>query len=259
MLNLDNIPYLEFDQRMTFSLENPSPLGIVAVHGNLSPGVLISAYRQGIFPWYDDESPILWWSPDPRFILNTGELHISKSMRKFLRKHTFSVTVDSAFEDVIMACADVPRKEQEGTWIVPEMEQAYIDLHRLGYAHSVEVWDKGELVGGLYGVSLGHAFFGESMFSRVSNASKTAFILLSIALREKEYPLIDCQVYTSHLEQFGAVEVERDYFLERLEEELQHPTKRGSWREWLDLNDVSRRYFKSDNFKLSEPGQKSGG
>jgi len=241
MLNLRDVPRLNEDQHLKFSFEDVSPLGIVAVHGNLSPGILLSAYRQGIFPWYDDESPILWWSPDPRFILIPKDLHIPKSLRKELRKNSFTTTVDQSFSDVIHACAQVPRKEQDGTWIVSEMQQAYIHLHNLGYAHSVEVWKEGKLVGGLYGVSLGRAFFGESMFSHTSNASKTAFVLLTQALEEKGFGLIDCQVYTEHLTQFAAYEIARSDFLEMLPEILSAPTKRGSWSNWIDLEHIKAR------------------
>ena len=238
MLNLRDIPRLNENQHLKFSLEDASPLGIVAVNGNLSPGVLLSAYRQGIFPWYDDESPILWWSPDPRFILTPEELHIPRSLRKQLRKDGFSLTVDQAFPDVIRECARVPRREQDGTWIVPEMQQAYNRLHNLGFAHSVEVWQDEELVGGLYGVSLGKAFFGESMFSLMSNASKTAFVLFMLALQEKGFGLMDCQVYTEHLSQFGAYEVPRQEFLVLLREMLNAPTKHGSWSSWIDLEQI---------------------
>ena len=243
MLNLSKLPYLGEDQYHKFDLTNPSPLGIVGIHGNLSPGLLLSAYRQGVFPWYDDESPILWWSPDPRFILDPGELHVSSSMEKFLKRKVYNVTVDEAFAEVIHACASVPRSGQEGTWIVPEMEEAYKRLHDLGFAHSVEVWEDKTLAGGLYGISLGKLFFGESMFSYRSNASKTAFILLVLGLQEKGFPMIDCQVYTEHLEQLGAREVDREYFLQRLEEGLTAATRRGNWGTWLDLKDVAVRYF----------------
>jgi len=243
MLNLSEVPYLEINQRIRFSLENPSPLGIVAVYGNLSPGLLLSAYRQGVFPWYDDESPVLWWSPDPRFILLPAELHISRSSRKFLRTSPYSFTVDRDFPGVIDACAEIPRREQDGTWIVAEMKEAYTRLHTLGFAHSVEAWRDGELVGGLYGVSLGNVFFGESMFSYERNASKSAFILLVLALQERDYPLIDCQVYTRYLESLGAREISREEFLEKLSHSLTHPTVRGSWEDWLDLESVRNRWF----------------
>ena len=247
MLNLRDIPHLKENQHLKFSLEEASPLGIVAVNGNLSPGVLLSAYRQGIFPWYDDESPILWWSPDPRFILTPDRLHIPKSLRRDLRKENFSVTVDQAFPDVIRECARVPRPEQEGTWIVPEMQQAYNRLHNLGFAHSVEVWQDEELVGGLYGVSLGSAFFGESMFSLVSNASKAAFVLFMLALDEQGFGLMDCQVYTEHLSQFGAYEVPRSEFLKLLHEKLAAPTKRGSWSSWIDLERTKGQLLQRGN------------
>ncbi|HDQ14211.1 MAG TPA: leucyl/phenylalanyl-tRNA--protein transferase [Sediminispirochaeta sp.] len=243
MLNLADAPILGADQRLIFSLYDPSPLGIVAIHGNLSPGVLLSAYRQGVFPWYDDESPILWWSPDPRFILRTDRLHISKTNRKFLRNCPFSLSVDRAFPRVIRHCAKVPREGQVGTWIVSEMEEAYNELHRLGYAHSVEVWRGEKLVGGLYGVSLGRVFFGESMFSLESNASKSAFILLTLELRERGFRLVDCQVYTRHLENFGAEEVPREEFLALLAEGLRGETLKGPWSEMLDLDGLRRRIF----------------
>ena len=228
------------------------------MNGNLSPGVLLSAYRQGIFPWYDDESPILWWSPDPRFILTPEDLHVPKSLRKDLRKNRFSVTVDQAFPDVIRECARVPRREQDGTWIVPEMEQAYKRLHNLGFAHSVEVWQDEELVGGLYGVSLGRAFFGESMFSLASNASKTAFVLFVLALREKGFGLMDCQVYTEHLSQFGAYEVSRSDFLQLLQEVLDAPTKRGSWSSWIDLEKMREQLLQQARQKKKSVSITSG-
>jgi len=243
MLNLSEVPYLDPDQQVRFSLDDPSPLGIVAVHGNLSPGLLLSAYRQGVFPWYDDASPVLWWSPDPRFILEPPDLHISKSMRRMLKKCTFDFSVDQAFSEVISSCAAMPREGQEGTWIVPDMQKAYNRLHDLGYAHSVEVWYEGELVGGLYGVSLGNAFFGESMFSLKSNASKAAFILLVLASEEKGFALIDCQVHTEHLGKLGAREISREKFLKKLKSSLERPTILGSWKEWLDLEAVRARRF----------------
>lgn len=244
MLNLSELPFLDIDQAVDFEPENFSSPGIIGIHGNLSPGVLLSAYSQGVFPWYDDESPILWWSPDPRFILEPECLHVSSSMRKTLRKRNFSVTLDRAFSEVIHACATVPRNGQDGTWIVPEMEEAYGRLHELGFAHSVEVWHGENLVGGLYGISLGKLFFGESMFSLRSNASKIAFILLARGLQEKGFPMIDCQVFTEHLEKLGAYEIDREDFLERLEEGLAFPTSRGKWTGWLNLEDVVERQFR---------------
>jgi leucyl/phenylalanyl-tRNA--protein transferase len=238
------LPYLNEDDYIEFPpVERANDLGIVAAQGNLSPGVLLSAYRQGIFPWYDEESPILWWSPDPRFILFPAELHIPKRLRRQLRSHPFDYSVDLAFSEVIGACADTPREEEEGTWIVPEMREAYTRLHELGYAHSAEVWSGGELVGGLYGVSLGGAFFGESMFTRVTDASKHAFVLFALALRDAGFHFIDSQVYTAHVARFGAREIRRAEYLQLLEEALQARTRRGSWDGWIDLEQARRRHF----------------
>lgn len=203
--------------------------GLLAIGGDLSIERLISAYKKGIFPWYSDGEPILWWSPDPRFILYLDELKISKSMRNILNKGTFKVTFDSSFEKVIQKCQQVPRKEQDGTWITSEMQDAYIQLHKAGFAHSVEVWKGENLVGGLYGVSLGRVFFGESMFSLVSNASKVALISLSKQLFEWEFEFIDCQVPTEHLKTLGAVEIDRISFIEKLATVLQYESRIGSW------------------------------
>lgn len=187
------------------------PNGLLAVGGDLCPQQLIAAYRRGIFPWFDDTQPVLWWSPDPRLVLFPDQLHISKSMRKLLQKKAFSVTTDTAFSAVMRACAQ-PRKDQDGTWISDQMIAAYQSLHESGYAHSVEVWLQGELVGGLYGVHIGRVFFGESMFSRVSNASKYGFINLITSLQKQGVKLIDCQVHTSHLASLGAQEIPRTMF-----------------------------------------------
>jgi leucyl/phenylalanyl-tRNA--protein transferase len=190
--------------------------GLLAVGGDLSVERLLLAYRSGIFPWYSEGEPILWWSPDPRLVLYPDELRISRSLRKVIKKKLFHITFDRAFESVIHGCAVAKRSYGEGTWITDEMKAAYIQLHRQGYAHSVEAWRKNELVGGLYGVAMGRAFFGESMFSRVSNASKVAFVSLVEILREKHFTLIDCQVRTDHLVRFGAREISRKAFLEQL-------------------------------------------
>lgn len=187
------------------------PNGLLAVGGDLSPNQLLAAYQRGIFPWFDETQPILWWSPSPRLVLKPSELHVSKSMRKLLRRAPFTVTTDTAFEQVIAACAE-PRDGQDGTWITEEMQEAYILLHQLGFAHSVEVWDDEHLIGGLYGVALGRVFFGESMFSRASNASKYGFITLIQALQKLDFGLIDCQVHTDHLSSLGAKEVDRQTF-----------------------------------------------
>jgi len=186
--------------------------GLLAVGGDLRPERLILAYRMGIFPWYEEGEPILWWSPDPRFVLFPEEIKISRSMRQLLKKDLFRVSWDEAFTAVVEGCR-APREGQRGTWITDEMAAAYGELHRLGLAHSVEVWMGGELVGGLYGVSLGRCFFGESMFTRVSNASKVALIHLARRLRERGYAVIDCQIYTEHLRTMGARMIPRVEFL----------------------------------------------
>jgi leucyl/phenylalanyl-tRNA---protein transferase len=195
--------------------------GLLAVGGDLSAERLLLAYRSGIFPWYSAGEPILWWSPDPRLVLYPAELRISKSLRRVIRRNVFQVTFDKAFEAVIQSCAEAKRSYGEGTWITDEMKDAYCELHRQGYAHSVEAWQGERLVGGLYGISIGRAFFGESMFSRVSNASKVAFVGLVENLEHLKFKLIDCQVRTDHLIRFGAREVPRKRFLEQLEKAVE--------------------------------------
>jgi leucyl/phenylalanyl-tRNA--protein transferase len=202
--------------------------GLLAVGGDLSPERLLAAYQEGIFPWYTQGEPILWWSPDPRFILLPDELRVSRSMRQFLKKELVRISFDQDFQGVIAACSK-PRPGQDGTWITGEMRAAYCALHDLGFAHSVEAWQGGELAGGLYGVSLGRAFFGESMFSTVPNASKAALITLVGRLRELSFDLIDCQVETAHLGRFGARPIPRREFRFRLQESLHHKTLRGKW------------------------------
>lgn len=196
------------------------PDGLVAVGGDLGPDRLLLAYRTGIFPWFSPGDPILWWSPDPRFVMKPQDIKISKSMKQVISRGTFRITYDQAFEQVISNCKSIPRDGQPGTWITNEMKRAYCHLHDLGYAHSVEAWQDDELVGGLYGVSLGGAFFGESMFSRVSNASKAAFIHLAQHLQTLDFSLIDCQMHTAHLESLGASNMDRDQFLTILEDEM---------------------------------------
>ena len=203
--------------------------GIVCSGGNLSPGLLLSAYRQGIFPWFSEGEPILWWSPNPRFVLFPDSLHISETMRKIIKKRKFELDLDRNFEAVIRACSSSPREGQNGTWITEDMISAYIELHRLGYAHSAEARLDGELVGGLYGISLGSIFFGESMFSRVSDASKAVFIPLVLRLKEEGFTLIDSQVYTKHLSGLGAEEITRDRYLKLLEAALGASSRLGSW------------------------------
>jgi len=194
--------------------ELASPEGVLAVGGDLSVERLLLAYKCGIFPWFEADEPILWWSPDPRFVLFPEELKVSKSMKQVLRNSDFVVTVNTAFADVIDACSKIKRDGQAGTWITNSMRNAYIELHEMGYATSVEVWLDKELVGGLYGVDLGNGVFcGESMFTKVSNASKVGFITF---IQNTNYKLIDCQVYTSHLESLGAQDIPRDEFLSYL-------------------------------------------
>jgi len=194
-------------------VENATNDGLLAYGGDLSEERLLLAYRSGIFPWYDENSPILWWSPDPRMVLFPEKLKISKSMRKVMSEGRFRLTKNSCFETVIEQCAKIKREGQRGTWITKAMKTGYIKLHEMGYAKSYEVWEGNELVGGLYGIDLGHIFCGESMFSLKSNASKFALIRLNEELLEKKYLLMDCQVYTKHLASLGAEEIVRADFL----------------------------------------------
>ena len=198
------------------------PDGLLAAGGDLRPERILAAYRHGCYPWYQQGQPILWWSPDPRFVLFPDELHISRSLGKVLRRQTFDVSYDKAFDRVIDACAG-PRSYADGTWITDAMRQAYLQLHRLGHAHSVEVWQAGELVGGLYGLCIGQVFFGESMFSHVDNASKTAFAHLVPDLKRWGIRLIDCQMQTRHLASFGARAIDRQAFAELLAQLIDQP------------------------------------
>ena len=203
--------------------------GLLAVGGDLSKPRLLLAYSMGIFPWYSEGDPVLWWSPDPRLVLFPDELKISRSLRQTIKKQIFNVTLDTAFEEVIGNCATVRRKDDGGTWITDDMMEAYIRLHRSGFAHSAEAWFDDKLVGGLYGVSLGSAFFGESMFTKKSNASKVAFISLVHQLVKWNFSLIDCQLTTPHLLSLGAREIPRAEFLEMLRTALLQPAKKGKW------------------------------
>lgn len=204
--------------------------GILAFGGDLSVKRLLLAYQSGIFPWYNEDDPtILWWSPDPRFVLFPEQLKISKSMKQVLRKKQFKVTYDQSFREVMTACQQIKREGQYGTWITQDMLDSYCKLHEEGFAHSVEVWFDGQLVGGLYGVSLGNCFFGESMFSKMSNASKTGFITLVQNLAKLGIKLIDCQVYTQHLESLGAEEIPRNDYIALLKQHLKNPTFHGNW------------------------------
>jgi leucyl/phenylalanyl-tRNA--protein transferase len=190
-----------------------SPEGLLAIGGDLSPQRLELAYRSGIFPWFSEGDPIIWYSPDPRMILFPGQLKVSKSMRQIIRKNEFTITFNQNFKEVISNCKNTNRKEQAGTWITDEMQEAYIKLNTLGIAKSVEVWRHKELVGGLYGIDLGTVFCGESMFSHESNTSKLAFIYLVEKLKKEQYKLLDCQVYNEHLASLGAEEISRNEFL----------------------------------------------
>jgi len=196
--------------------ELAEPNGLLAVGGDLSPQRLLLGYSMGIFPWFNDEDPLLWWSPDPRCVLFPKDLHISGSLAKRLRQQRYRVTFNRAFGEVIAACGQLRREQSEGTWITLEMLEAYQRLHRLGFAHSVETWLEGRLVGGLYGVSLGRFFFGESMFHRASDASKVAFATLVRSLERHGFVLIDCQLPSSHLQSLGAVSLSRGEFLKHL-------------------------------------------
>lgn len=206
------------------------PDGLLAVGGDLSPARLVEAYSAGIFPWYSEGSPILWWSPDPRLVLVPGELHVSASLRRTVRKGRYTVRTDTAFDAVVRRCATKGRPGQDGTWITDEMAAAYGRLHRLGIAHSFEAWEGDALAGGLYGVSLGAAFFGESMYADRPDASKVAFVRAVEWLAERGVTLIDCQVKTEHLSRFGAREIRRTKFLAALRRALERPTLRGPWR-----------------------------
>ena len=194
-------------------VQEASSEGILAFGGDLSPERLLLAYRNGIFPWFEEDQPILWWSPNPRMVLFLDELIVSKSMRTILNRKTFQVTFNQNFREVISHCQKIKRDGQNGTWITNEMIEAYCKLNELGIAKSVEVWQNDQLVGGLYGIDLGHVFCGESMFSIVSNASKVAFIALVKQLEESNYKLLDCQVYNDHLESLGCREIDRIDFM----------------------------------------------
>ena len=202
--------------------------GIIAVGGDLSAERLLNAYARGIFTWYSEEDPIIWWSPDPRLVLFPDELHVSGSMKKLLKKKPFQLTCDQAFEQVIKKCRR-PGRSSEETWITGEMLDAYIRLHNLGFAHSVEAWQQEKLVAGFYGIALGKTFFGESMFFEVTNASKFAFIKFVKKLFELGYLMIDCQVPTKHLQSLGAREIARANFILILKESLKHKTNVGKW------------------------------
>lgn len=212
-------------------VEQASREGLIAMGGDLSPERLLAAYRNGIFPWpWSDRLPMLWWCPDPRFVLYPEELRVTRSLEQRVKSGRFAVTLDTAFDQVVAACAQVRRREEPGTWITPEMRAAYAELHRLGHAHSTEAWREGRLAGGLYGVALGGAFFGESMFFHETDASKVAFVTLVRQLRRWGFRIVDCQIATDHLARFGARTIPRARFLEELAQALEIPNRRGPWR-----------------------------
>ncbi|MGB0894944.1 MAG: leucyl/phenylalanyl-tRNA--protein transferase [Parashewanella sp.] len=209
------------------ALEEPN--GLIAIGGDLSPERLLSAYANGIFPWFNENDPILWWSPSPRAVLVPGEMHISKSLAKFNRKHEWEITINHAFEQVIHHCAE-PRVNQDGTWITEDIQQAYIQLHKIGRAHSLEVWDKSELIGGLYGINVGRVFCGESMFHKATNASKIALLELQKHLLHFDYALIDTQMMNDHLLSLGVQSISREEFINQLNHYRQMTPRSGCWQ-----------------------------
>ena len=223
------IPWLRGDMPFPpISKALKSPNGLLCAGGDLSPDRIVDAYRHGIFPWFSEGDPILWWSPDPRMVLFPRELKVSRSLRKTLARDAYEIRVDTAFRQVMEACAE-PRDGQGGTWIVPEMVDAYTRLHQKGLAHSVESWLEGELVGGLYGMALGKVFFGESMFARAPDASKVALVRLVERLEAEGYQVIDCQQATGHLASLGAREIPRKRFAQLVEESIQYPPSGERW------------------------------
>jgi leucyl/phenylalanyl-tRNA--protein transferase len=224
------MPVYRLDERLVFPPVEHAEDGLLAVGGDLRPERLVLAYSQGIFPWYSRGQPILWHSPDPRMVLRAKDIHVPKSLAKTLRKGVFSFTLDTRFAEIIDHCARAERPGQGGTWITADMKRAYLELHRQGLAHSVEAWADGRLVGGLYGVSLGAAFFGESMFTKAPDASKAAFVTLVGQLVAWGITLLDSQVFTPHLARFGATEWPRRQYLQALRLALRAPTRKGRWR-----------------------------
>lgn len=224
------IPWLEHDDPFPpVTQARPEHDGLLAAGGSLSPARLLTAYRSGIFPWYSAGQPVLWWSPDPRMVLFPAEFRIPRSLAKRLRRRDFDIRIDTVFETVMRACA-APRNGQSGTWITEEMIAAYVELHHLGHAHSVETWIDGTLAGGLYGIALGRAFYGESMFARAPDASKIALAHLVHRLQKQGFGIIDCQMNTAHLARFGAREIPRDEFSRRLAELVNYEPPAGVWR-----------------------------
>jgi leucyl/phenylalanyl-tRNA---protein transferase len=231
-----SLMYYWLDESLVFPpITEANRHGVLALGGDLSVERLLLAYGSGIFPWYNENEPIVWYSPNPRFVLFPEKLNVSKSMKQLLKKQTFHVTLDTNFRAVMKNCQQVKRDGQAGTWITEDMLEAYCTLHEKGYAHSVEVWQAGELVGGLYGVSLGRIFFGESMFAHVSNASKTGFITLVGELQKRGFELIDSQVHTAHLESLGAESIPRKQYIQLLKKAIEAgETMAGKWTTWLE-------------------------
>ncbi len=229
-----------------------SPEGVVAVGGKPDAETLKSAYSRGIFPWPHQDLPLLWFSPDPRFVLAPGEAHVSRSLRKEMRRGVFGIRADTAFEAVIRGCAARPRPGQDGTWISEEMIAGYTALHAEGLAHSIEAWRDGRLAGGLYGISLGGVFFGESMYAEAPNASKVAFATLLANLIRWGFTMVDCQAYTDHLASFGAVEWRRSRFLAALKRALREPTRRGPWELELGAVEAARMFRGEETFRGGE-------
>ncbi len=220
-------------QRIVEAIPFPDPSeadqhGLLAFGGDLSPERLLSAYARGIFPWYE-EDPILWFSPDPRMVLRPGELYVNRTLAKNLRRERYEIRVDTAFEDVVRCCSEVPRPDQDGTWITEDLRAGFVRLYELGFAHSFESWEGGQLVGGVYGMSLGAAFFGESMFATKSDASKVAFVALVRQIEAWGFHFLDCQVHTPNTEALGGTEWPREEFLDALDQALDEPTRRGRW------------------------------
>ena len=231
-----SLPWIDDDDQdfPATELALTEPNGLLAAGGDLSIERLLKAYHRGIFPWYEEGQPVLWWSPEPRMVLQPDQLRISRSLRKLLRQGRYRLSMDSAFSDVIAACAEI-RRGAHGTWITHDMQSAYAELHAMGFAHSVEVWLDRELVGGLYGVALGQIFFGESMFSKRDNTSKLALVYLVKQLQQWNYQLIDCQVSSEHLFSLGATEVSRQVFQQKLELLVAASGRSGRWQFDTDL------------------------
>ena len=232
------IPWLESAENFPpLELALREPNGLLCAGGDLTPQRLVQAYLNGIFPWYSPGEPILWWSPDPRMVLFPAEFHLSRSLRKTLRNRNYRVRLDTGFKAVIQACARTPRRDQPGTWITPEIQAAYCKLHELGYAHSVETWVDEKLVGGLYGIAIGKMFYGESMFTHATDASKIAIAHLVRFLQEKGFGMIDCQMNTPHLSSLGAREIPRRHFIDRLRILTAIPPLCGRWPEDAAVRD----------------------